>query len=82
MLALFPAKTDLFGAYGVGLFSGFFGYFIVLTVLVRISPNFDADWFLDGRRKEPSPPYAIPSGVRQTSAAMGQHGQGAAPINT
>ncbi|MGQ0520832.1 MAG: hypothetical protein ACT4PX_06760, partial [Actinomycetota bacterium] len=34
ILALFPAKTDLFGAYGVGLAAGFFGYFLVLMALV------------------------------------------------
>jgi len=61
VLALFPAGTDLFGAYGLGLFCGFFGYFIVLNILVRISANFDADWFLDGRRKKPEEPYYIPS---------------------
>jgi hypothetical protein len=51
VLALFPAQTDLFGAYGIGLFCGFFGYFLVLVMLVGISKNFDVDWFLDGRRK-------------------------------
>lgn len=54
VLALFPAKTDLFGAYGVGLFVGFFGYLLVLVVLVRRSKEFDANWFLDGRRKKPA----------------------------
>src|SRR5690242_13984413 len=47
VLALFPAKTDLFGAYGIGLGIGFFLYFIVLIFLVGISKNFDVDWFLD-----------------------------------
>ncbi len=51
ILSIFPAKTDLFGAYGVGLFCGFFSYFIVLTILVGISKKFNVDWFLDGRRK-------------------------------
>ena len=63
ILALFPAGTDLFGAYGVGLFLGFFGYFVALIILVRISPNFDADWFLDGRRKKPKSPYYIPEEI-------------------
>ena len=27
ILALFPASTDLFGGYGIGLFIGFFSYF-------------------------------------------------------
>ncbi len=48
-----PAKSVLFGAYGIGLFIGFFGYFIVLVVLVTISGNFGVDFFLDGRRKAP-----------------------------
>lgn len=60
VLALFPARTDLFGAYGVGLSLGFFGYFFVLLLLVRASmlrPGnagaFDWEWFLDGRCKKP-----------------------------
>ena len=67
ILALFPARTDLFGAYGIGLFTGFFGYFIVLTILVRISRNFDTDWFLDGRRKELPADYYIPEEVKPTT---------------
>lgn len=55
VLALFPAKTDLFGAYGIGLFVGFFGYLLVLVVLVRRSKEFDGNWFLDGRRRKPTP---------------------------
>lgn len=44
----------LFGAYGIGLFSGFFGYFIALIVMVRRSGGvFTVTWFLDGRRKTP-----------------------------
>ena len=38
ILALFPARTDLFGAYGIGLAVGFFGYFVVLVILV-VSPG-------------------------------------------
>jgi len=49
VLALFPAKSDLFGAYGIGLAAGFFLYFFVLVVLVNKSPEFTAAWFLDGR---------------------------------
>ena len=63
LLALFPAKTDLFGAYGVGLFAGFFGYFLLLVLMVLRSPNFTIDWFLDGRRIAPAPPYEIPAGM-------------------
>ncbi len=70
ILALFPARTDLFGAYGIGLFLGFFGYFVILAIWVRISPNFDVDWFLDGRRRAPQGDFTIPEGTRQTAAAM------------
>jgi hypothetical protein len=61
VLALFPASTDLFGAYGIGLAVGFFGYVQVLMFLVWRSDNFGSDWFLDGRRKRPVEPYYIPS---------------------
>jgi hypothetical protein len=60
VLALFPQGTDLFGAYGIGLAAGFFGYFLVLITLVGVSPNFDADWFLDGRRKLPDGTIFVP----------------------
>jgi hypothetical protein len=57
VLALFDAKSDLFGAYGIGLAVGFFGYFLILVRLVTLSVKkqgaFDWDWFLDGRRKNP-----------------------------
>lgn len=71
VLALFPSRTDLFGAYGIGLFIGFFAYLIVLVVQVRVSENFDVDWFLDGRRKIPKGEYAIPGDVASTVRAMG-----------
>jgi hypothetical protein len=55
--ALFPAGTDLFASYGIGLAAGFFGYFVVLLLLVRASiarqGAFDWEWFLDGRRRDP-----------------------------
>jgi hypothetical protein len=70
ILALFKAETDLFGAYGIGLGIGFFGYFFVLLIMVRISKNFDVDWFLDGRRKSPPPSYVIPAGTAETVRAM------------
>ena len=72
ILALFPARTDLFGAYGIGLFVGFFGYFLVLIAWVQQSKNFDSDWFLDGRRIKPKGDYVIPRGTRGTAAAMGE----------
>jgi len=49
VLALFPSGSDLFGAYGIGLAVGFFAYLVVLVVLVRRSPGWTAEWFLDGR---------------------------------
>ena len=52
ILTLFPAGTDLFGGYGIGLFIGFFSYFGFLMLWVRISKNFTVDWFLDGRSKK------------------------------
>ncbi|MBK8426294.1 MAG: hypothetical protein IPL27_10170 [Lewinellaceae bacterium] len=70
VLALFKEGTDLFGAYGIGLFIGFFGYFLVLLLLVGISRNFNADWFLDGRRIKPSGDFEIPGDVRPTTGGM------------
>jgi hypothetical protein len=70
ILTLFPAKSDLFGAYGIGLFIGFFGYFLSLLIFVSMSPNFDHDWFLDGRRKRPVEPFFIPEGVVIPMKAM------------
>jgi hypothetical protein len=52
VLNLFPSSTPLFGAYGIGLFIGFFGYFVSLLLLIRSSDNFNADFLLDGRRRE------------------------------
>jgi hypothetical protein len=60
ILALFPAGSMLFGAYGIGLAAGFFGYFFVLVILVSTSDNFDPDWFLDGRRKLPDGTTQVP----------------------
>ena len=60
VLALFPAKTDLFGAYGAGLAIGFFGYFLVMIVFVLMSKDFTVEFFLDGRRKQPDGTVVIP----------------------
>jgi hypothetical protein len=60
VLALFPARSDLFGAYGLGLCVGFFGYLLVLIILVRQSKAFTVDWFLDGRRKRPEKGFYVP----------------------
>ena len=82
VLALFPASTDLFGAYGIGLFLGFFGYFLFLMLWVRISPNFNVDWFLDGRRRLPAPDQVIPEYTAETIRAMstGPDAIGESPI--
>ena len=60
ILAVFPASSDLFGAYGIGLAIGFFGYYLALLSFVNRSPNFDVDWFLDGRRKLPDGTWCVP----------------------
>jgi hypothetical protein len=72
--ALFPARSDLFGAYGIGLFAGFFLYFLTLVILVGVSPNFDADWFLDGRRRVLDDQHYIPAGTVVTARTMGAPG--------
>ena len=69
VLALFPKGTVLFAAYGIGLAIGFFGYFLVLVILVARSKKFSFDWFLDGRRpkldadQEPGPVGERPMGA-------------------
>ncbi|MFV3126209.1 hypothetical protein [Niveispirillum sp. KHB5.9] len=70
ILRLYEERADLFGAYGVGLAVGFFGYFTSLLVLVKRSSNFDPDWFLDGRRKNPPDGYGYGMDTRSTVAPM------------
>ncbi|MER9489617.1 hypothetical protein NKI50_27190 [Mesorhizobium sp. M0563] len=70
VLSLFPNNTDLFGAYGVGLGVGFFAYFAILVAMVKVSPNFDSDWLLDGRRKNPADGYGYGTDARPTLAPM------------
>jgi hypothetical protein len=70
ILVLFDPKTPLFGAYGVGLFVGFFGYLIVLVIMVRQSANFDVDFFLDGRRKRLADDETIPGDFQQPIRTM------------
>lgn len=71
ILALFRPETDLFGAYGIGLAVGFFGYLLVLFGQVAVSRNFDVDYFLDGRRVEASDPYVIPESLKPPVRNMG-----------
>lgn len=64
--SLFGAGSEqLFGAYGIGLAIGFFSYFVVLVILVGLSDNFGADYFLDGRRKAPGDGETIPGEAAQ-----------------
>ena len=82
VLALFPSGSDLFGAYGVGLALGFFLYYAILSTMVARSPNFDSDFFLDGRRKRPVEPFYIPEGFRQAvSSGMDATFQAGGQVN-
>ena len=47
VLKLFPAESKLFAAYGLGLFCGFFAYFLVLVLLVLFSKDYKLSWFLE-----------------------------------
>lgn len=75
VLTLFPAGSELFGAYGIGLFSGYFLYFLLLVVMVGISKNFTVDWFLDGRRKRVDDAEMIGPEYRPTTGAMVAEGR-------
>jgi hypothetical protein len=82
ILAIFPERTDLFGAYGIGLFVGFFSYFFFLLGMVGVSKNFNVEWFLDGRRKRPAEPYYIPDDkVGGTAMAMPKEEGGKTTVN-
>ncbi len=72
ILSLFPAGSELFGAYGIGLALGFFSYFIMLLALVSRSKNFDSDFFLDGRRKSLGSGSEIPEGTAASGRGMGE----------
>ncbi len=58
------ADGSLFGAYGMGLATGFFLYFLILVALVAQSKNFNSDFFLDGRRLKLGENEEIPAGTR------------------
>jgi hypothetical protein len=64
------ADTYLFGAYGIGIAIGFFGYFILLIVLVEQSSVFTADWFLDGRRPNPPADWGYGADAQQPVRPM------------
>jgi cell wall-associated NlpC family hydrolase len=70
VLALFDRNSDFFGAYAIGLAIGFFLYFLVLIILVGVSPNFDVDWFLDGRRRNPAEGYGYGTDARGGGTPM------------
>lgn len=70
ILALFPAKSDLFAAYGIGLFGGFFGYLLILAVMVGASKEYDFHWFLDGRRRALPSGWVIPADTATTVHPM------------
>jgi hypothetical protein len=72
-------RAQLFGAYGIGLASGFFLYFLALVIFVMLSKNFIADYFLDGRRTDPDGIVRVPVGVRQPVLAFDDEGS-AAPV--
>jgi hypothetical protein len=76
VLALFPGSSDLFGAYSIGLAVGFFLYFLTLIILVGKSDNFDSDWFLDGRRKNPTGDYGYGAEMQRPMAVMHAPGGG------
>ena len=69
ILTLFESGTDLFGAYGIGLACGFFGYFLLMLIWVARSDNFNSDFFLDGRRKKVGPGWEIPTDWRKASSS-------------
>ena len=76
VLALFPARSALFGAYGIGLAIGFFSYFARLNTLVERSMGaaegaFDWEWFLDGRRKNPKDGQGFGAGGEKQQTGMG-----------
>jgi len=78
VLALFDRSADLFGSYAIGLAIGFFLYFFILVILVGVSDNFDSDWFLDGRRRDPAPGFGF-GHDRGSGVAMAPRPEMAAP---
>lgn len=78
--ALFEEEqAQLFGAYGIGVTSGFFLYFLALVIFVMLSKNFAADYFLDGRHTDPDGIVTVPVGAHQPVLAFDDEGS-AAPV--
>jgi hypothetical protein len=76
VLALFPAKSDLFGAYGIGLAIGFFGYFAVLVICVHFSGGkFNSTWFLDGRKMVDDKTWVVPGWTKMADGTIVQDNQ-------
>lgn len=66
ILALFPARSTLFGWYGVGLAAGFFGYFVLLVTFVvfQFKNGWTFEWLLDGRKPKPKDAQVASTGDR------------------
>lgn len=65
------AKGELFGAYGLGLATGFFLYFAVLVAFVTGSKSeFSLAYFVDGRRRVLPEGWEIPMEARRPVIAM------------
>ena len=83
VLKIISPSTDdasLFGAYGIGIAAGFFGYFLTLIFLVAQSKAFNVDWFLDGRRENPPQGWGYGTQNQEpvrTMAAVAPAGAGA-----
>jgi uncharacterized membrane protein YeaQ/YmgE (transglycosylase-associated protein family) len=64
ILALFPAQSLTFAFYGFGLALGFFGYFVVLVLLVILSEDVGLSWILLGKANRPDDkPMLRPAGA-------------------
>lgn len=69
--SLFGPSTIQFAGYAIGLAIGFFAYYLALVLLVAKSKDFNSDWFLDGRRKNPPADWGYGD---QTQHAMVEEG--------
>jgi hypothetical protein len=70
VLKMFANDASLFGAYGIGIAVGFFGYFLSLMFLVGNSKVFTSDWFLDGRRPNPPADWGYGADAQQPARSM------------